>query len=52
MKNILLICFKEFKSYFVSPIAYAVMALFALIFGFGFLQRDRARWCTSASAPR
>lgn len=36
MKNVLLICFKEFKSYFVSPIAYAVMALFALIFGITF----------------
>jgi ABC-2 type transport system permease protein len=33
MKNTLLICFKEFKGYFVSPIGYAVMALFALIFG-------------------
>ena len=32
MKNILLICFKEFKGYFVSPIGYAVMALFGLIF--------------------
>jgi ABC-2 type transport system permease protein len=36
MKNVLLICFKEFKSYFVSPIGYAVMALFALIFGITF----------------
>jgi ABC-2 type transport system permease protein len=36
MKNTLLICSKEFKGYFVSPIAYAVMGLFALIFGFGF----------------
>jgi ABC-2 type transport system permease protein len=45
MKNVLLICFKEFKSYFVSPIAYAVMALFGLIFGFGFYTatRDMAR---------
>ncbi len=33
MKNVLLICFKEFKGYFVSPIAYAVMGLFAFIFG-------------------
>ena len=41
MKNILLICGKEFKSYFVSPIAYAVMALFALIFGFGFYTAAR-----------
>jgi len=36
MKNVLLICFKEFKAYFVSPIGYAVMALFALIFGITF----------------
>jgi ABC-2 type transport system permease protein len=36
MKNVLLICFKEFKGYFVSPIGYAVMALFALIFGVTF----------------
>jgi ABC-2 type transport system permease protein len=41
MKNILLICFKEFKGYFVSPIGYAVMALFALIFGFGFYTASR-----------
>jgi len=33
MKNILLICFKEFKGYFVSPIGYAVMAMFSLILG-------------------
>ena len=36
MRNVLLICFKEFKGYFVSPIGYAVMALFALIFGAAF----------------
>jgi ABC-2 type transport system permease protein len=41
MKNTLLICFKEFKSYFVGPIGYAVMALFALIFGFGFYTATR-----------
>jgi len=41
MKNVLLICFKEFKSYFVSPIGYAVMALFGLIFGFGFYTATR-----------
>ena len=41
MKNILLICFKEFKGYFVSPIAYAVMALFGLIFGFFFYTATR-----------
>ncbi len=36
MRNVLLICQKELKSYFASPIAYAVMALFGLIFGFAF----------------
>ena len=39
MKNVLLICQKELKSYFASPIAYAVMAIFGLIFGSGVLQR-------------
>jgi ABC-2 type transport system permease protein len=32
MKNVLLICRKELKSYFASPIAYAVLALFAILF--------------------
>ena len=41
MKNILLICQKELKSYFASPIAYAVMAFFGLIFGFGFYTATR-----------
>ena len=41
MKNVLLICFKEFKGYFTSPIGYAVMALFSLIFGFGFYTATR-----------
>jgi len=36
MKNILTICSKEIRSYFVSPIAYLLMALFGLIFGFFF----------------
>ena len=33
MKNVLLICKKELKSYFASPIAYLLMAFFGLIFG-------------------
>jgi ABC-2 type transport system permease protein len=41
MKNILLICRKELNSYFASPIAYAVMALFGLIFGFAFYTATR-----------
>ena len=41
MKNILLICKKEFKGYFTSPIAYLLMAFFALIFGFGFYTATR-----------
>jgi ABC-2 type transport system permease protein len=41
VRNIILICKKELKSYFASPIAYCVMALFALIFGFGFYTATR-----------
>ena len=41
MRNVLLICQKELKSYFASPIAYAVLALFGLIFGFGFYTATR-----------
>src|SRR5579863_1520980 len=36
MRNILTICGKELKSYFTSPIAYLLMALFGLIFGYFF----------------
>jgi ABC-2 type transport system permease protein len=36
MKNILTICSKEIQSYFASPIAYLLMTLFAVIFGFFF----------------
>ncbi len=36
MRNILIICRKELKSYFSSPIAYLLMAIFAVIFGFFF----------------
>jgi ABC-2 type transport system permease protein len=36
MRNILTICGKELRSYFSSPIAYLLMALFGLIFGFFF----------------
>ena len=41
MRGILLICRKELKSYFVSPIAYAVLADFALVFGFAFFTATR-----------
>ena len=41
MKGALLICQKELKSYFVSPIAYAVLADFALVFGFAFYTATR-----------
>jgi len=36
MRNIWTICRKELKSYFASPIAYILMAMFAVIFGFFF----------------
>jgi ABC-2 type transport system permease protein len=41
VRNVLLICKKELKSYFASPIAYLLMAFFALIFGFGFFTATR-----------
>jgi len=36
MRNIWIICKKELRSYFVSPIAYLLLTMFALIFGFFF----------------
>src|SRR5919205_150405 len=50
MKNVLLICKKELKSYFASPIAYLLMAFFGLIFGFGFYTatRDMVRFSFQA----
>ena len=36
MRNALIICQKELRSYFVSPVAYVLMALWAVIFGFFF----------------
>ncbi len=41
MKNAWIIFRKELKSYFASPIAYLLMAFFALIFGFGFFTATR-----------
>jgi ABC-2 type transport system permease protein len=36
MSNVLTVCRKELKSYFASPIAYLLIAMFAVIFGFFF----------------
>jgi ABC-2 type transport system permease protein len=36
MRNIRTICRKELRSYFVSPIAYLLLVMFAVIFGFFF----------------
>jgi gliding motility-associated transport system permease protein len=36
MRNILTICRKELSSYFVSPVAYLLLTMFGLIFGFFF----------------
>ncbi|MFY9724384.1 MAG: ABC transporter permease subunit [Bryobacteraceae bacterium] len=41
MKLVFLICKKEFKGYFTSPIAYLLMAFFGLIFGFGLYTATR-----------
>lgn len=36
MRNIWIICKKELRSYFVSPIAYILLAIFAVVFGWFF----------------
>src|ERR1017187_2482251 len=36
MRNILTICGKEVRAYFSSPIAYLLMAMFGVVFGFFF----------------
>ena len=36
MRNALIICRKELRSYFVSPVAYLLLTMFALIFSFFF----------------
>src|SRR5438270_4906784 len=36
MRNVWIICHKELRSYFVSPVAYLLLAMFAIIFGFFF----------------
>jgi ABC-2 type transport system permease protein len=36
MRNVWVICRKELGSYFVSPIAYLLLAMFAIVFGFFF----------------
>src|SRR5207302_9021388 len=36
MRNAWIICWKELGSYFVSPIAYLLLTMFGLIFGFFF----------------
>lgn len=36
MRNLWIICRKELRSYFVSPVAYLLLAMFALVFGFFF----------------
>ena len=41
MKNIWIICRKELKSYFASPIAYLVITCFALIWGYVFFMSTR-----------
>ena len=36
MRNLWIVCKKELRSYFVSPIAYILLAMFAIVFGFFF----------------
>src|SRR5207253_5402125 len=39
MRNVWIILQKELRSYFVSPIAYLLLVMFAVIFGFFFFNR-------------
>lgn len=41
MRNVIVIFKKELKSYFASPIAYLLLAIFAVIFGFFFYSATR-----------
>src|SRR5467141_3383150 len=41
MRNVIVIFKKELKSYFASPIAYLLLAIFAVIFGFFFYSAVR-----------
>jgi len=36
MRNLWIVCVKELRSYFVSPVAYLLLTMFAIIFGFFF----------------
>ena len=36
MRNVWIICTKELRSYFVSPVAYLLLTMFAIVFGFFF----------------
>ena len=58
MRNTLTICRKELRSYFVSPIAYGLMAFFAIIVGYFFwvataifVQRSMESMMGGASMP-
>ena len=52
MKNVWIIFRKELKSYFASPIAYSIMALYAVVFGFLFYaaMRYAQQWSQRAAA--
>jgi ABC-2 type transport system permease protein len=50
VRNAWVICRKELRSYFASPIAYAVMAFFGLIFGFVFYLATRDFYTSSFRA--
>jgi len=51
VKTIVLICRKELRSYFASPIAYLLIAFFGLLFGFAFYTATRDFVRFSVQAP-
>lgn len=58
MRNVFTICGKELKGYFASPVAYFLMGLFSLLFGFffflyvrGFIENGMRSQMMGRSAP-
>ncbi len=52
MRNIITICSKEIRSYFVSPVAYLLMGLFGLIFGYFFFSATQYFIIAGMRQPR
>ena len=52
MRNVWIICRKELRSYFVSPVAYLLLAMFAVVFGFVPSAVAQVHWRLGTLVPR